>query len=231
MARIIVAMLVAAAAVTGSGCVVGQQIPFHVQTPGLYARGGGSISLAVQDQRDEVRSGDRTPNFCGFIRGGFGNPYQVTTASNGPLASDFADVVARGLTGNGFRVLIVLVPPNQSEAATLQALASRSADRSLLIRINQWKSDTYTRTTLAYRATAEVRDRQGQLIAESLIGGKDVLGGDFLDPAAKMRETVPDATRADLEHLLNDPSIAKALAAPSALPPAVPAAASSGPDS
>lgn len=224
-------MLVAAAAVAGGGCVVGQQIPFQVQTPRLYARGGGSISLAVQDQRDEVRSGERTPDFCGFMRSGFGIPYPVTTAGNGPLASDFADVVARGLRGNGFRVLIVVVPPNQSEAATIEALASRAADHSLLIRISQWKSDTYTRTTLAYRAAAQVRDRQGQVIAESLISGKDVLGGDFLDPVAKMKETVPDATRADLEHLLNDPSIANALATASALPPTAPAAASSGPDS
>jgi hypothetical protein len=231
MARIIAATLVAVAAVAGSGCVVGQQIPFHVQTPRLYARGGGSISLAVQDQRDEVRSGERKPDFCGFMRSGFGIPYQVTTASNGPLASDFAYVVARGLSRNGFHVLIVAVPPNQSEAATLQALASRAADRSLLIRISQWKSDTYTRTTLDYRAAAQVRDRQGQVTAESLISGKDVLRGDFLDPVAKMKETVPDATRADLEHLLNDPAIAKALVTASASPPAAPAAVSSGPDS
>ena len=224
-------MLVAAAAATGGGCVVGAHIPFQVQTPRLYARGGASISLAVEDQRDEVRSGQRTPDFCGVMRSGWGFPYQVMTASNAPLASDFADIVARGLRVNGFRVLVVVAPPNQPEAATLQALASGAADLSLLIRISEWKSDTLTRTTLTYRAAAQLRDRQGQVIGESFISGKDVLPGDFLDPMAKMKETVPDATRANLEHLLNDPSIASALASASALPPVAPAAASSGPDS
>lgn len=224
-------MLVAATVAAGGGCVVGQQIPFQIQTPQLYARGGASISLAVQDQRDQVRSGDRRPDFCGYMRSGFGIPYQVTTAGNGPLASNFADVVARGLRGNGFRVLVVVAPPNQPEAATLQALASQAADLSLLIRINEWKSDTLTRTTLTYRAAAQVRDRQGQVIAESFISGRDALPGDFLDPMAKMKETVPAATRSNLEHLLNDPSIARALAGAGALPPVAPAAASSGPDS
>jgi hypothetical protein len=231
MARIIAAMLVFAAAATGGGCVVGQQIPFQVQTPRLYARGGASVSLAVQDQRDEVRSGERTPDFCGFMRSGLGIPYQVTTASNAPLASDFADIVARGLRLNGFRVLLVVAPPNQPEAATLQALASGAADLSLLIRISEWRSDTLTRTKLTYRATAQLRDRQGQVIAESLISGKDALPGDFLDPMSKMKETVPDAARANLERLLNTPSMAQALASAGALPPVPPAAPSSGPDS
>jgi len=231
VARIIATILVAAAVAGGGGCVIGQQIPYQVQTPQLYARGGGSISLAVQDQRDQVRSGDRRPDFCGYMRSGFGIPYQVTTAGNGPLASNFADVVARGLRGNGFRVLVVVAPPNQPEAATLQALASQAADLSLLILVSEWKSDTLTRTTLTYRAAAQVRDRQGQVIAQSLISGRDALPGDFLDPVAKMRETVPAATRANLEHLLNDPSIARALAGASALPPAAPAAVISGPAS
>jgi len=193
-------MLVIAAAAAG-GCAVGQQIPYN-QMPRVQMPGTGRVALVVQDWRDEILSGAKPPNFCGTLRGGYGNPFNVTTASTRPLAADFATVIARALSTSGFRV--VMVP-------TLKGLAPGSADRSLLIQIADWKSDTYKNTALIYRVTAQVRDAQGRVIAQSQIVGNDDLGGDFWNPGNHMKAAVPPATRIRLERLLNDPALATAL--------------------
>jgi hypothetical protein len=221
MARIVAAIALATALGAG-GCVVGQQIPYHTQVPRLRVAGAGSVALAVEDQRNEVRSGAKRPNFCGFLRSGWGVPWEVTTASNGPLAGDFGYVVTRALRARGFRVTNVGTEPGQSEAVTLQALSTQQADRWLYIRLFDWKSDTMVNTSLVYRVTASVRDGKGNLIAQSHIVGNDAIPGSFMDPGGEMKVAVPNTTRALLERLLNDPAITNAL---SGVPPAAPSEA------
>ena len=65
MARIIAAMVLMAATVAG-GCAVGQQISYNPPMLRLQAPGSGSVALAVQDGRTEVRSGAKPPTFCGL---------------------------------------------------------------------------------------------------------------------------------------------------------------------
>jgi hypothetical protein len=42
------------------------------------------LAVAVHDERSEVASGDKNPAFVGLLRGGYGNPMDVRTASGAP---------------------------------------------------------------------------------------------------------------------------------------------------
>ena len=235
-----IAAMSTAAVVAASGCATTAQAPardnpeiaFHTRVPKVRIPGSGSIAIAVQDGRAEVRSREEPPEYCGVFYNLKGFAFMVKTASNGSLSADFAYVIARGLRAAGFRVAVVKTPPGQADAATFEAFRSNAANRSLLIVIEDWATDTNIRTFLKYRVSAFVWDEQGREIARNQISGSDNLGGG-MTPADHLREVVPDATRERLELLLNAPTIAQALTAaprppsdarppPTAVPAALP---------
>ena len=165
------------------GCAFGRHHAYHVGEPTLGHHGPGWVAVAVQDRRGDVVSGSKTEQFVGFSRGGYGNAFDVTTASGRALATDFADTVCHSLITNQYRVSYVQTSPRQSRPQVVAALANTGAPRLLLIEIKRWKSDTYNNTKLDYGLTAYVLDSQGNPLAVSDIDGDDALGGSFLDPA------------------------------------------------
>jgi hypothetical protein len=76
-----------------SGCAVGNQHQYAGVAPDLTLKATHSVAVVVVDRRPYVVSGDKDPDFVGLQRGGFGNPFDVTTASGKALASDIADDV------------------------------------------------------------------------------------------------------------------------------------------
>jgi hypothetical protein len=204
-----------------SGCAFGRKHAYDGNP--RVPRGSLSVALAVQDQRAYVLSGAKGANFVGLQRGGFGNPFDVTTASGQPLADDFVTSIRRGLQRAGYRVLPVPVSDRASPAQVQDALARTGAERGLVFLIQEWKADTQMQTALRYDVILRVFDGRGQELGRAVIGGNDTLGGSFMDPAGHAEEVVPRAYNHKLEQLLNDPSIVRALApAPAAPPPAAP---------
>jgi hypothetical protein len=211
MARVMAA-IAAVMAVAVGGCVVGRKIPYRTQVPRLRTSGSGSVALAVQDERDYILSGAKRASYCGVLRNGVGVPNDLTTASKRPLAEDFADVVSRALTARGFGVIAVPTESDDEDAETLKALAEQHGDRSLLIQIGEWKSDTYTDTSINYRVTAQVRDAQGRVIGQSRVSGRTNIRGKLLSLDDQLKRWIPNVARRRLERLLNDPVIVEALA-------------------
>jgi hypothetical protein len=52
--------------------------------------GSSSILLAIHDQRTEMISTGKPPEFVGYMRAGFGIPYMIATQSKQPFADDLA---------------------------------------------------------------------------------------------------------------------------------------------
>jgi hypothetical protein len=152
-----------------SACAVGNQHDYLTATPQLSVQGNGSAALAVQDQRPYILDHDKTADFCGLYRGGFGNPFDVTTSSKNPLAADFRSTILSALKNKGFAADPVETPPGQSEGDAIQALLAADKDHALLITIKEWKSDTYLNTGLLYDLTATVIDKTGSVTAENNI--------------------------------------------------------------
>jgi hypothetical protein len=210
--------LIVGCAVAIGGCAIGRQHAYDNGSPRM-ARGSLSVALVVQDQRPAVLSGAKRPNFVGFQRGGFGNPFDVTTASGHPLAVDFMTSIRHGLQRAGYRVIPVPVGDRADPAEVQEALVETRAERGLVFQIQEWKADTQMRTALHYGVMLRVLDPAGQELGRAVVAGNDTLGGDFIDPAGHAEEVVPRAYNHKLEELLNNPAVVRALA-PAPAPPA-----------
>jgi hypothetical protein len=195
------------------GCGVGNQHAYHTVVANPGVSGSGQIGVATHDQREYVLSGNKEPQFVGLQRGGFGNPFDVRTIENRPLAQDMTQALANSLKQKGFEAVVIIVAHSDTPDRVREKMAQGAAPRSLLLTLREWKSDTHTNTALSYDVTLRVLDRSGQVIGERRIQGRDDLGGDFLNPHGHAREAVLRTFKAKLEELLNDENIARALRA------------------
>ena len=81
------------------GCAVGNRHAYHTTVAPLQASGSHTIAVATHDEREYVRSGNKQPDFVGLQRGGYGNPFKVTTESGHALAQDVTDSITASATG------------------------------------------------------------------------------------------------------------------------------------
>lgn len=191
-------------------CAVGNQHDYGGM-PQLAVQSAPGTAVGVQDRRPYVLDKDKAENFAGLSRGGFGNPFNVTTLSGNPLATDFGKAIVAALKSRGVDAAEVQLQPSQPRTEAHRTLVNVGRDRALLLTIAEWKSDTYMATALLYDLNVAVYDKTGRLLAENSLVGRDDLGGNAFNPPAHAKEAVPPAFRAKLEQLLNDPKILAAL--------------------
>ena len=144
-------------------CAVGNRYDYGNSISGLPVSGTGKVALAVVDLRPYVQNGTKTADFVGLQRGGFGNPFDVKTASGRPLADEMRDAIAKAMQKQGYTVL----SPN--EAAPLK----------LELRVSEWKTDVMARMKTSYDMALHVYDGTGALLAQSRTQGEDVGTGGF----------------------------------------------------
>lgn len=194
-----------------SGCAVGQTFRYD-QTPlDIKATGNTSVAVASVDKRPYVKSAEKDPNYVGNLRGGFGNPFNVTTESGKPLAEDMSSVICSSLKSKGFTCTPVSIAVNQPDSEVKSKLKATNADRLMQLTIEEWMSSTYTNTGLTYNISLIEMNRDGAVLAEKTLKGDDDLGGSFLNPPAHAKEAVPQAYKAKLEALLNDAAVSNGL--------------------
>lgn len=186
------------------GCAIGQQYAYDRATiPLPRVESAGTVGLAVHDARPYVVSGNKDPSFVGLMRGGFGNPFDVTTSSGRPLARDMRDVIERAMKSRGLRVTGVDIAPSSGDGARRTLVASGS-DRNVLVTLREWKSDTLLRTELLYDVTVTVLDREGAELASKRLHGADPVG-------PSPHSSVPEAFARKFETLFDDDRILGAL--------------------
>ena len=211
VARLIKALSLSVCILTVAGCAVGNKHQYAGVTPSLTLESAHSTAVAVQDHRPYIIDHDKDEDFVGLQRGGFGNPFDVTTKSGKPLATDIRNVIISALKKLDINATPVDIKPTMPEANAKQALLAAGTDRALFLRMDEWKADTYANTALHYDMHLSVLDRQGGLLAESSQVGEDNLGGSAWNPPAHAESAVPVAFKRILENLLNDPKIVNAL--------------------
>ncbi len=190
------------------GCAVGVTHQYDNATPTLKASTGSKLNVGVQDRRLYVVSKQKPANFVGLSRGGFGNPFDVNTASGKPLADDFSKSIQTALAAQGVKASAVSLPLGIDEGEAIKRLAA-AGDKAVLIVLNEWKSDTFTHTTLTYDVQALVVDGSGKVLSSKKITGTDNLGGNAFNPPEHSRNAVPPAFRKKLEELFAAPEISK----------------------
>ncbi len=194
-----------------SGCAVGNEYAFQDATPALTSHGAGAIAVATVDRRPDVVSGEEAPDYVGTQRGGFGNPFDVSTDSGKPFADDWTAAAERALKAGGYAPVTTSLPVNASDADAAAALAKLAPGKSVLFVLSKWHSDTYNNCTLHYDVTARVLGRSGSTLATKTTSGSSELGGSAWNPPAHAKKAVPEAFAKQIAELLDAPEIAGAL--------------------
>jgi hypothetical protein len=193
------------------GCAIGNQHQYAGVAPDLTLKATHTVSVLVVDSRPYVVNGAKDPDFVGLQRGGFGNPFDVTTASRKALASDIADDIVAALQKRNIQSAAVAVKPGTPAKEALKAAAGAGKDRGLVVDLREWKSDTYTNTALTFDVQATVCDASGDPLATVARQGDEDLGGSLMNPPGHAKDAVPPAFKKTMESLLNAPEIIAAL--------------------
>jgi hypothetical protein len=187
-------------AVALGGCVVGQSLPTAYTPPAATQTGTAdqrsSVQVEVTDDRAYVKSGDKPPHFIGKYRAGFGNPWNVYTENDEPLASILLRDLSAELAALGYDVR-----------------SSAPADRQLAISIVDWNFDGYQNGRMWYELRATVRDATGNVVATDTVRDETKIKGTFwMGAKGGFEREMPKLYAAAVARLVRDnPTISAAL--------------------
>ena len=143
----------------------GNKVEYRAADLELPYAGQGKVVIVVNDLRPYIVSGDKKPDFVGIMRGGFGNTFDVATASGKPLPADLVESLSGMLGRAGYTAVPEALGKNEALEPALQRLAALGADRIVMVQLRQWKTDTYSSTNLTFDVTVSVFDGAGQPLA------------------------------------------------------------------
>lgn len=192
-----------------TGCAIGVKHDYSYPEANWAVQTDKSVAVAVHDRRSYIVNGNKTPDFVGLSRGGWGNPFDVVTVSARPLAADMSTAVTNGLKARNISVREVAISPKLSPVEARKAMAASGAARALLIELQEWKTDTYVATRLLYRVRAFVLGADGKELAKTEINGTEGLGSDLIP--SETGKLVAPAYREKLNRIFKDPYIVDAL--------------------
>ncbi len=176
----------------------------------LAAQGSGRLAVAVLDARPYINPNEKSPKFVGVQRDAIGLPFNVETRSGRPFADDGLLVIARALQARGFDTSSVITSNHDAPDAVRQRLQA-SGTRSLMVRIVDWKLDSYDSSKLYFDLDAQVLSASGDVLGRSRVLGANEIKGNGLDPVGFAKLAGPTLFKTKAEELLNDPAIVSAL--------------------
>jgi hypothetical protein len=194
-----------------AGCAVGNKYDYDASRANLAYSGARRVTVAAWEQRKYVLSGDKQPDFVGLQRGNMGVPFDVVTGSKQPLATEMTGSLILSLTGAGFTASPVTLTQKDTEGSAVYALLRNKPARAVLLRVDNWESDTFKNPTVYYDLTLNVYDGGGRKLAAKNVKGSQDLDGSFFNAPGKAKKAVPEAFRLKIEQLLNAPEIVAAL--------------------
>lgn len=172
-----------AAILTMTGCAIGNKADYRQAVPSISVSTDHEVIVSVVDERPYVTRGSKRPNYVGTVRGGYYNPFNATTVSGRPLASDLQDAVITGFERAGVKARQQL--PGEPAATDDQ--------RILVLTLKEWKSDTYMRTRFDHDVAAIVRNARGEVLGTSSSQGSGAVDNIIEAGRGILRSTVGDA--------------------------------------
>ncbi len=148
------AVLILCAFATLGGCAFGQKIDYRQSTPYLSARSDTPVEVNVIDERPYVLSGSKNPTYVGTLRALYYNPFNINTLTGNPLSFDLKEAVRTSLEKSSIKAPAAYSTTNADPGQKL-----------LMLKLREWKSDSYMRTRFDYDITASVLDEHGKELA------------------------------------------------------------------
>jgi hypothetical protein len=202
-----VSVLLLALAIIG-GCAVGNKYDYGSVTVALPVKGNGALAVGVVENRPYVLNGQKHSDFIGIQRGGFGNPFEVTTSTGNPLADDMAKSLAVALTNSGFTVSTLGIQ-SPDEAVIATTIARDGRPRNIILTVNEWKTDVMMRIRVLYDLELKVADNTGRVLAINSLKGDEVIGGGGFE--GQNARSASSAFETKIGRLFNSPEIIAAL--------------------
>ena len=204
-------ILILICAVYLTGCAGGQTYNYQMSSMDIPVKASEqrTLILAVEDRRPYVLSGDKEPSFVGLQRGGFGEPWDVTTDSGKPLTEDMSVAIVKGLEDAGYTV--VNVPANNDKVFLVKAASKNNASRIVILKVRDWKSDVFMGVTLHANLQLRVLDAEGKLLAgSSLEAMEKIAGGSWATEDDNSRALADEFSRR-VRILFNEDEVRRAL--------------------
>lgn len=190
------------------GCAFGvkhdYQGPFE-----LNAATPASVAVATLDRRPYIVNGQKAENFVGLSRGGFGNPFDVTTESGKSLASDLSSSIVASMKSRGVDAKAVELRPAQNAEQAIAALRGAGTQKSVLLTLLEWKGDTMVNVGFNYDFTLRIFDKDGKQLVLKPQQGQENLGSAGFSPGGGSQ--ILPRVRRMMEALFRDPDVVKAL--------------------
>lgn len=191
------------------GCAVGNTHRYDLGDASFDLASKNSVAVSVVDLRPYILSGNKTPNFVGLMRGGFGNPFDIATDSDRALADDITSSIVQSMKKDGVPATGVTVPPGSDKTTARGLLLAANAQRFALLAIREWKTDSYLNTELIFDMSLEILRKDGVTIGGKALKGREVLGPVLVPADARVH--AEKAIRNKLEAAFTDPSVEAAL--------------------
>jgi hypothetical protein len=147
---------------SAAGCAAGQHYDYAAADMALPVTGSGEIGVAVIDVRPYVLNGEKKPDFVGLQRGGFGNPFDVTTQSGNPLAMDMQQVLIDALKDGGYHAQPIRITTAE-DAVIARVIAAVGSPVNVLLFVREWKTDAMMKLGLTYDIELKVLGEQSDL--------------------------------------------------------------------
>ena len=190
------------------GCAMGVKHDYNQAALDVGAT-SATVAVGTVDHRPYVTDGRKPPNFVGLSRGGFGNPFDITTKSGKPLASDISGSIVGSMKAKGVDAQAVELKPSLGNDASKSALLAAGTQRAVMISLQEWKSDTMINIGFAFDFILQVFDKDGTLLTSKTQQGHENLGSTGFTPGGT--EAVLPRFRRMMEVLFQDPDVVKAL--------------------
>lgn len=184
---------------------------YHDLDMNLAVSANSRIIVAVHDQRAEVISNERAPDYTGLMRSGVGIPFPISTKSGNSLATDMAASISKALVKKGCQVTTAAASPTENHQQVLDRLKSLNAGKIVILHVEAWNNDCYQMVWCNYNLVLQVYDETGKFLAQKMLKGTDELGGSMWNPAKHARKAVPPAFIKKTEELFGSPEIMAAL--------------------
>ncbi len=191
------------------GCAVGVKHDYGKQALNLEVATPATVAVGTLDHRFYIVNGQKSPDFVGLSRGGFGNPFDVNTQSGQPLATDISNSIVESMKTKGMNARAIELKHTLSVDEAGSALRASGTQRAVMIRIQEWKSDTMINIGFHYDLVLRVLDGSGKVLASKVEQGSENLGSAGFEPGGGSQ--VLPRYRRMFEGILRQPDVVKAL--------------------
>lgn len=191
-----------------AGCAIGNQYDYRNASVSLPLTGDGELGVGVVDNRSYVLSGDKDPDFIGVQRGGFSNPFNVTTASGQSLTDDMAKSLENSLRNSGYTVSSLRFSSAESSIVA-STIAESGKSKNIVLTVTEWKTDIYLKMSLHFSLLLRVISKDGTTIAKNHMQGDEIIGGGGFE--SQNARTAMAAFETKIGRLFNNEAILDAL--------------------